>query len=447
MIRGLDYFYDAQQRRFLEQVVRAFSGFQYMTGARAGQPGSLQMVPCRWAHTSRVVAAIMRNQSENTLLAVPMITVFQTGLTFRPEGLQNRSHVDSRQVVERAVDDDGNYLPGRGKSYTIHRLMPLPFSMEIQVDLWTSNLEQKYQLAEQILMSVCPNFDIQNSENPLDWTALTTASVEDITWTSRSIPVGTNDEIDIMTLRLKLPMWISPPAQVQQQSLIEQIVTNISDTDPLPGVVLDGTPIGERFSQSITTPGNHRVRVEGSTITLLSSTGDEDDQNWHELINLYGNLRPAASQMLLRTTDDIEGPSIVGTLQYTSDNTKLHWQIDPDTLPANTLAPVNAVIDPMTTFPGKQLPDGTTFPAAAPGQRYLIIHDVGPCVAWGNLNARYGDIIEYQNGEWVVAFTSTGSPQQYVRNLHTGGQLRWTGDDWVLAIDGEYAPGYWRLAL
>jgi hypothetical protein len=442
MIQGLDYFYDRQQPRFLEQIVRAFSGFQYMAGSRAGLPPALQMVPCRLASTNNVVANIMKNQSENTLLTVPMITVWQTNITGSTDRLQNRNHIDTRQIVERAIDPNtGQYTAARGQSYTLERIMPLPFDMNVQVDIWTSNLDQKYQLEEQILTIMWPNFNIQNSDNALDWTALTEVRITDITHTSRSIPIGTSDEIDIMTLQLEVPIWLSPPAKIRQQNLIEQIVTNINDTSPLPGVLSDAANPGTLLTQNIVTPGNHYIKVDGDEITLLGPDGEHEPLPWQPLLDLYGFLRPAMSQLYLRKTSDIEGPSIIGVLQASGDPTKLLWQIDPDTLPANTLDPVDAVIDPMRTFPG----DGLAAPAE--GVRYLLINEMGPSVAWGPITARYGDIIEFHSGEWVVDFASVGQGVQHVTNLHTGRQLRWTGDDWVLAIDGTFGPGYWRLAV
>ena len=164
-LQSLTYFYDSQQVRFLEQVVRAFSGFQYMTGASAGNPPTLVTVPCRMATTNSLVANIINNYSSNTLQTIPIISIWQTGLTFDQDRLQNRNFVDTRQVVERSIDPTtGSYTSERGQGYTVQRIMPIPFTMAIQVDILTSNTDQKYQLEEQILTIMCPNFDIQNSE-------------------------------------------------------------------------------------------------------------------------------------------------------------------------------------------------------------------------------------------------------------------------------------------
>src|ERR1044072_7686854 len=100
--------------------------------------------------------------------------------------------------------------------------MPLPFEMDVQVDLWTSNLEQKMMLVEQMLVTCYPQFEIQNSDNALDWTAVTVCFVEDeMTFSSRTVPIGTTDEIDIFTMRLRLPFWLTPPAMIRRLTRIE----------------------------------------------------------------------------------------------------------------------------------------------------------------------------------------------------------------------------------
>ena len=449
-LQSLTYFYDSQQVRFLEQVVRAFSGFQYMTGASAGNPPTLVTVPCRMATTNSLVANIINNYSSNTLQTIPIISIWQTGLTFDQDRLQNRNFVDTRQVVERSIDPTtGSYTSERGQGYTVQRIMPIPFTMAIQVDILTSNTDQKYQLEEQILTIMCPNFDIQNSENALDWTALTTVYVKEIVHSSKSIPIGTNtEELDILTLHIEIPIWLSPPALLTQQTLIEQIVANITSEAPLPGVITDSEFTGSKYAQPIVTPGMHQVSVSGNIISLLGAKGKLLDTagqqySWQKYIDLYGEMKPSSSFKLF-ITDDIEGPFVTGTVQYNANNAnQLIWTIDPTTLPTNTLAPVDAIINPLKNFP-----NAGGLPSPIEGVRYLLLNDLGPSEAWGQITARYGDIIQYENGQWVNVFSSTGTQQiQYVLNNYSGSQLKWNGIDWVIALDGDYAPGYWRLIL
>jgi len=446
VITRYEYFYDGQQRRFLEQLVRAFSGFSYQTGMRAGQPPQTVLVPCHMAQTNRMVAQIQRNQSENALNTCPMITVFQIGLRGRRADLQNPNYIDSLQIFERDVKDN-KYGSGRGNAYSVDRLMPLPFEMDVQVDLWTSNLDQKYQLIEQILIAIYPQFEIQNSDNALDWSAVTICFVEDeLTFSSRTLPIGTSDEIEILSLKLRVPFWLSPPAMIRKLGRIEEVVANVGNqVDDFYGI----TQIGDRYEQVIVTPNNHAIAVDGNMITLLANKGhstmpDGTLPSWRTLFTKHGIFRNGMSELHLMLSDDIEGPFVSGTLQYGATDNEAIWTIDPDTLPANTLPGIDAVIDPMRTSPGHELPP------PAGGTRYLLIHDVGPCVKWGNLTAYTNDIISYNSvlSAWQVVFDARTTVQShYVLNRHTHRQLRWSGNEWLMSIDNYYNPGFWRITL
>ena len=442
-IRNYDYNYSGQMRRFLEQLVNAFSGFHYQPGARNGVAQAPRMVPCRMAQTSRMVANILRNASDNTLQAVPMITIAQSGLSGRRDAVQNPNHVDRVQVTERDIVN-GRYGTKAGNKYTVERIMPVPMEMQIQVDIWTSNLQQKHELIEQILPIIYPSFDIQNSENPLDWTSIATCYTEDVTWSSRAISVGTADEIDISTITLKLPMWITPPVKVKRQTLIKEIVTNVDDASTTD----DQFVAGALLAQEITTPGNYHVYVDGDSIMLKNSkNGDLDASGnplvWSDVLAIYGTLRPTVSRIMLHTTNDPEGPFVAGTLQYDAGRSNyLIWQIDPDTLPSNTLGSIIALIDPVTTFPGGIIP------AAQEGDRYMILNDIGPSQAWPSLTAHANDIVQYHLGHWIVSFNSRAiRTVNLVLNNYTGRQLRWTGSEWTMSIGGTYGQGMWRLVL
>jgi hypothetical protein len=448
-LQSLSYAYDRQIPRFLEQLVRAYSGFQYMTGYNGSGPPQLMTVPCTLANTNFQVASIIRNNSENTLLSAPRITIWQTGLSFTPARLQNPNFVDTRQAVEREFDSNTNtYTGNKGNSYTIKRLMPIPFEMAVEVSLWTSNQDQKFQLMEQILLVTFPYFDIQNGENALDWTALTTAYGDDITWSSKSLPIGTTDEIDVATIRLKIPIWISPPAKVTTQNVIQRVVTNVYDGNTADLTGYEGAT-GTLLDQGVTTYGDYAIQVAGANITLLGSkngnaTNNDADYNWQDLLYRYGMFKPAVSSIWLYYTDNYEtGPFVSGTIQLNdSDPTQLIWQIDPDTLPANTLAPISGVIDPLKTYVGKGLP------TPVQNARYLIASDIGPSQIWGDISARENDIIQYVNGAWTVSFSSNTTPtMQLVLNQFSGTQLKWTGSDWVKSIDAIYPSKSWRLKL
>ena len=61
------FFYDEQIRRFLLQFIRAFSNFQVEFGKDRNGGSTLQTVPVKYGDSSRMVAGILRENSENKL--------------------------------------------------------------------------------------------------------------------------------------------------------------------------------------------------------------------------------------------------------------------------------------------------------------------------------------------------------------------------------------------
>ena len=124
-----------------------------------------------------------------------------------------------------------------------------------------------------------------------------------------------------------------------------------------------------------------------------------------------------------------------------TDDRFLLIDLDPDTLPQNTLDPVDAIINPLTFNPGTP----TT------GTRYLILDDMGDQTeAWGTgIRAQANDIIEFDGTFWFVAFESAAQTTnvEFVTNITTGLQYRWTTQEWVKAYEGLYPGGEWSLVL
>jgi len=454
MTQKLDFWYDAQIRRHLMQFTRVFSVFSYAAGTNPDGSLRLLPIPARYASTDRMVASIQRNNSENSMLSVPMITIYLSDVEIDRSRTQVDEYVEKRQVYEREFDEEQNtYNSNVGNTFTLERRMPVPITLKINVDIWTSNMEQKLQIFEQLMPLFNPAMDLQHSNNVFDWCALTIIEPQSINWSSRSVPVGTDSEIDILTLAFSAPIWISPPAKLKPQKIIHQIVTNISDIYNMEGINC-GEGLNwdsqDLMARAIHTPQNYQLRVEGNTLTLLTSGGNETMSNgdvptWRALLDDYGRVRQGISEIRLRYIENLEDPSkdIRGNIYFLPEPNKLNWSIDPTTLPVNTLDNINGVINPHSVFPGNGLP------LPVNGQRYLLTDDLRPISeGWGNITAKRNDIIQYLGSSWVVAFNSSGSfEQQTVLNLASIKQLRWTGQKWILAVDGDWLPGTWRIYI
>lgn len=464
------FFYDEQIRRFLLQFTRIVSNFQVEYGREEdGQAAALLRVPVRYGDASRQAQTILQENSRNSMPATPLMTFYIAALDYDRPRMQEPYHVSKVNVRQRTYDSaTETYETTQGNAFTIERLMPVPYRLTINLDIWTSNTNQKLQLLEQMLTLFNPSLEIQSTDSFIDWTSLTVLELESVNWSSRTIPIGTENPIDIATVRFNLPIWLSPPAKVKKLGVVERIIMSMYDAqgDFTEAIANNDLLLGTR---QVITPFNYAVVVIGNKIQCLEqrSLSQEPDNTsldapeivpdsnllWPALIGMYGVLRPGISQLRLEQPD---GTEVVGTIAVDpNDDRFVIFDADIDTVPQNTMPPVNAVIDPLISGPGNGLP------AAADGQRYLLTEDTGGVnnannpAAWTGANgrglvAKTNDIIEYNTsyGYWRTVFhAEQETAVQYVSNLTTGIQYRWTGEMWIKSYQGVYYGGQWRLVL
>jgi hypothetical protein len=464
------FFYDEQIRRYLLQFTRLLSNFQIEYGRDPEGNKDLIRVPIRYGDASRQAQTIIQNNSANSLPSTPMMTFYISGMEYDRGRMQEPYHVSKIQVRQRTYDSaTDSYETTQGNAFTIERLMPVPYTMTINLDIWTSNTNQKMQLFEQIATLFNPSLEIQSTDNYIDWTSLSVIDLQRVQWSSRTIPMGTENPIDIMSITFTLPIWISSPAKVRKLGVVERIINSIYDAqgDPLNAIADNDLLLGTRLKL---TPYGYKVLLLDGQLQILnnnaviSTTAQnlapftfpviEDPQIvWPAVIAAYGVLRPGISYITLSNPWEPD-TEIVGTITVNpADDRLLIYNIDPDTAPANTLDPVDAVINPLLSGPDDGLDSSLV------GQRYLLTEGTGnrantsnPLAWLGNngqpLYAEANDIIEFDGLRWRVVFDSVNRPDiQYVTNLITGIQYKWTGSEWVKSIDGLYQGGSWNLIL
>jgi hypothetical protein len=462
-----DFFYDGQIRRFLLQFIRIMSNFQVEYGRDSTGAVTLQRVPVKYGDSSRQASSILNNVSENTIAGVvPMIAVYISDLKYNRPWMQEPNFVSKINIRQREYDPaTGVYSQAPGNAFTVERHMPVPYILGLKVDIWTSNTTQKLQMIEQVAAIFNPSIEIQSTDNYVDWTSLSTIEMTDINFSSRSIPVGTDEPIDIATLSFELPIWISMPAKVKRLGVIHKIVNSIYDA----GGDIDESIFNQDLlmgTRQYLSPLNYGVILLDGMLRLVKynepvlpakgkiepnfKVGTADD--WRTLLQLYGELTNGISQV--RLSNDETGIEIMGTVTLNpNDNTTLGFAVDVDTIPTNTLAPIDAIIDPQRGGPGVRLPQ------AATGTRYLLLGDIGDtdnqdgAAAWKgtggeDLVADMFDIVEYNGDIWQVVFDASETVStEYTTNLSTGIQYAWGGAVWQKSYEGEYTGGKWSLIL
>jgi hypothetical protein len=456
-----NYFYDNQIRRFLIQFAKIFSNWQVSKGKDPQGNDILVRVPIMYGDASRQAATIIANNSTSNLPSAPLITYYISGLEYDQKRTQDPYFVDKLNIRQRTFNEaTQSYETTQGQAYTVERLMPVPYTLRLNVDFWTTNYQQKLELIEQLGVLFNPSLELQSTDNFIDWTSLTVVYQDGLTFSSRSIPVGTGNPIDVMSWKFYMPIWISSAVKIKKLGVIYKIIASIFKGHALDDMQDDDLLMGTR--QKIT-PYGYKVLLIGNSLQLLpgSQTLNETNQSlelpsspntelyWKGVLDAYGTIRPGVSQIWLQNPNlDTE---IVGTIALNpNDDRLLIFNIDQDTLPQNTLDAVNSVINPLQKSPEHGLP------TAVNGQRYLIVEDIGnesntEFSAWGDVVAEANDIIEFDgnSGKWFVSFDSA-APQtaaQFVTNLTTGVQYRFDGLNWMKSYEGIYEAGDYSIVI
>jgi len=347
----------------------------------------------------------------------------------------------------------GTYGSEQGDAYTIERLMPVPYKLQIKLDIWTSNTEQKMQIIEQIATLFNPSLEIQSTDNYIDWTSLTYVQLIDVQWTSRTIPAMADESIDVATLTFDMPIWISSPAKVKKLGVIQKIIHSIYDEQ---GAFSDDTILNNLVARVTVSPVNYSVFYSGNQLRLLKVHEIALDngtliktpppETWRSVVEIYGTLVTGQSQIRLALPT---GTELIGHITYhPTDPTVLLFDPIEDTAPVDTLTTISAIINPLNVAVDSNLLTPNT------GTRYLLTENIGDdgnlhnSEVWGDLVAYANDIIEYNGTRWGVIFDHANHDNiEYVTNSNTGIQYRWTGEEWIKSVEGVYRGGDWSLVI
>jgi len=466
------HFYDGQIRRYTTQMMRILSNFPVKDGK-----GNTKEVPVMYGDLTRQVANIIRENSENKLPSAPRISVYITGLELDRDRLTDATYTRKTNIRERAYDEEaGEYLNYQGKNYTVERLIPTPYMMRVNADIWASNTDQKLQLLEQILVLFNPSLEMQTTDNFIDWTSITVVNLESVTWSNRSVPVGVDSEIDVATLGFTIPIYISPPTKVKKMGVITNVITSMFDESR--GTIEEGVSapeinqyddfakpganVNSFGSKAQTEIANEMANVNYNTYGVYLDTGSAQligkgtvgNINWQEIFEaLPGTYSADVSRIFLTSIDNDN--TITGTFTLNPfDSGKLEINFDTDTFPSDSIiegrTSIDYIIDPTTFNPLSLL---------NPGLRLLILEDIGSdeatvsAVAWQNndntkLVAKANDIIEWDGTRWNIVFDSSEATEIiYTTNLNTSIQYRFSNGEWLKSIDGDYPVGTWRIEL
>lgn len=441
----VQYYYDGQFRRVLKHLIRVFGDFKVLSSIDDDGNPVYRGVPCRYADISKMTAYIINGGSENTLPAAPMMTISVEALKMDRPSI--RSPVAETIVMGTNVSPEQNvYEKKLDEQFSITRYNPVPWDLTFNLNIWTTTLQSKMELFEQITTLFSPSVTLQLSENPLDWTSAVDVELIDCNFSSRAVPQGTDADLDIMTLTFKCPIWLSLPSIVQKPKLIQQIVTGVHTArDELDFELSDWSePIVDVF-----TPKNMCILVNPVTSTTSTFTNYELTLVNSSLGKLSANNRIFSWDVYLKYLEpNFEDKEMFIKFQRGIEDTQA---IKGTVISIGEGDSANKLIVSVdTTLMKRQLAimgfitEAEDLDGAISEQYYVNISERDIIYKGITIPPEYVVKIEGNSAEIIDPNLFT----EYIYNSQDNEQYKYTAKfGWHKAIMNKYRQGYWRIGF
>lgn len=237
------YYYNSQLRKYILQFMAIFSGLQVSVGRRKTNDTTttedcdgntttepvyeeprLISVPIQYGGRDRVVASLFAENTQNKVLRLPTMSAMIRGLAFNPQYTAGQKAGTRHTYVPT-----GGLIPD--DIQVVHRIKPVPYTMKMELGVYSSNTDQHFQIMEQILMMFDPQLQIQTNDSLFDWTKITHVMLDDISM-DQNYPVGNDRRIIQSTITFTMPIWFSAPAEVKNE-FVEKIFARVGAVSDL----------------------------------------------------------------------------------------------------------------------------------------------------------------------------------------------------------------------
>lgn len=246
--KPFEHFYHGEQtRNYILQFMTIFSGLQVSTGKNDynSNEQNLIYVPVRYGSRDKVVESILSSQTSNKPIRVPVIAAKMTGIELAPDLRKGMNQEYSRTYLPR-----GESFPDGAKVIT--QMQPNPCRLFMEVSIFTSNLKNKNEIMEQILMLFNPMLDIFTSDDFEDHYKISKVELVDMN-IEEDYPSGTDISYYIDTLNFAVDAYYRAPINLKKKYIkaiklrldtisklpAEQAVVEINSSDITADILFD----------------------------------------------------------------------------------------------------------------------------------------------------------------------------------------------------------------
>lgn len=221
-----NFFSGKQIYNYLIQFMAVFSGIQVSVGKNDyTTEQSTIYVPIRYGSTSRTVEWIVAGQTQNKPPRVPIMSAKVTSMELAPELRKGIGQEIARSHLPR-----GGVLPDDIK--VISQRTPNPCKMGIELSILTSNIKNRFEIMEQILILFDPDIQLFLSDNFMDTNKISRLELMSISLEDE-YPMGQNNSIMVDTYAFTANINIRSPVDLKE-SYVKSVILRLDAISDLP---------------------------------------------------------------------------------------------------------------------------------------------------------------------------------------------------------------------
>lgn len=199
-----NYWYDEQLKRYIIQFMAIFQGMNVSIGKNDfDSQSNLIEVGIRYGGVDRVVDAILADNTQNKPLRLPLFSCKLTNVSKNPSAQKGTGVVNRVPLLKRggSFPDDITIM---------RRRVPTPYTLSFELNLYTSNEDQRFQIMEQILSIFDPLVQFQINDNEYDWNKISELFLEDVLFDD-NYPSNADRKVLITSFTFTTIAWLSLP--------------------------------------------------------------------------------------------------------------------------------------------------------------------------------------------------------------------------------------------
>ena len=199
-----DYFYNEQFRKHIVQFMAIFAGMKVSVGKNDfNSDSNLIEVPIVYGSRDRVVSHIFSENTQNKMLKLPIMSANVVGIALANDRLAGQNTERKEVKLKR-----GGIIPDDLQQVTT--LKPVPYTVDMELALNTSNTDHHFQLLEQIFLLFNPSIQLQVDDDYGNTASILEVFLQSVNL-EENYPAGNDNRIISSSIQFQYVMYLASP--------------------------------------------------------------------------------------------------------------------------------------------------------------------------------------------------------------------------------------------